>query len=85
MGAEIKKWRIKYDHHDGRAGTVEVTTEVRKLEGFQYGNGKSGALTENGILWGYDLRYNKEKDLHMAMLKDYFGAGMIEAVEIPAG
>lgn len=83
--AEIKKWRVKYDHHDGRAGTVEVTTEIEKVAGEHYGNGKYGSLrTVGDYRHVYDLRYNIG-DLHMVMLKSYFGAGMIEAVEIPAG
>lgn len=77
-----KKWNVEYDHKDGRKGTIEVRTEVEESNGFQYGNGKSGALFIGGSVHGYDLRYNKEKDLHMAMIKEYFGKGLVKATEI---
>ena len=79
---EAKKWKIEYDHKDGRAGTLEVETEIMKSEGFDYGNGKSGALIINGFANGYDLRYSRAKDLHRAMIEEYFGKGLVSAVEI---
>lgn len=82
MKPEIKRWRIKYDHNDGRSGTVDVTTEIRKSGAFQYGNGKSGAITVGDYIRTYDLRYCREKDLHKAMLDDYFGKGLVESVEV---
>lgn len=78
---EVKKWKIAYDHHDGRSGTVEATTEIRKSGAFEYGNGKSGALIVDGRLTGYDLRY-ASGDLHRVMLNEYFGKGLVEATEI---
>ena len=80
--AEIKKWVVEYDHKDGRHGTIEATTEIGKSGGFQYGNGKAGLLTIGSFEQCYDLRYNRDKDLHMLMLKDYFGKGMVKATEI---
>ena len=74
-------WFVEYDHKDGRKGTVEATTIVGKSGGFQYGNGKSGMLDVDGYTQCYDLRYWKDKDLHMAMLKDFFGAGLVKATE----
>lgn len=79
---ETKKWSVEYSHDDGRSGTVKVTTEVGKSGAFQYGNGKSGALTVDGFTQGYDLRYCNRKDLHMVMLEDYFGKGLVKATEI---
>ena len=80
---ETKKWIVEYDHKDGRAGKVEVTTEIMKAGGFQYGNGKGGALTVKGYQpIVYDLRYNRDKDLHLAMIKDHFGKGLVQATEI---
>lgn len=78
----IKRWEVEYSHEDGRSGTINVTTEVVKTGGFHYGNGKSGALTVAGYTNVYDLRYNSAKDLHMVMLKDYFGKGLVKATEI---
>ena len=79
---ETKKWIVDYDHKDGRAGRVEATTEIMKSGGFQYGNGKSGALTIKGYQpVVYDLRYN-HGDLHRLMLADYFGKGLVRATEI---
>lgn len=79
---ETKRWIVDYDHKDGRAGKVEVTTEIMKSGGFQYGNGKSGALTVKGYQpIVYDLRYN-HGDLHRLMLNDYFGKGLVEAAEV---
>lgn len=72
------KWIVEYDHHDGRNGTVQVTTEVSKSDAFCYGNGKCGALIIGGYPTVYDLRYNTEKDLHMAMIKSYFGEGLVK-------
>ena len=79
---ETRKWNVTYSHADGRSGTIEVTTEVCKAGGFQYGNGKGGALIIDGYPNGYDLRYNREKDLHVVMIKDYFGKGLVKATEI---
>ena len=79
---DIKKWKVTYDHKDGRSGTVEVETEIQKAPGFQYGNGKSGAITVEGSdPRVYDLRY-ESGDLHKLMLDDYFGRGLVEAKEI---
>lgn len=77
-----KTWLVKFDHADGRKGEIKVTTELQKAEGFQYGNGISGCLTAGDYPRFYDLRYNTEKDLHMVMLKDYFGEGLVSATEI---
>ena len=81
MNKEVKKWRIEYSHKDGRSGTVEATTEIQQSGGFQYGNGKGGALKVDGQIWGYDLRY-ASGDLHKVMLDEYFGDGLVEAKEI---
>lgn len=78
---DIKKWLVKHNHNDGRAGTVEVTTEIQKSGGFQYGNGKAGVITVGSFTQGYDLRYNTAKDLHMIMLNEYFGTGLVSATE----
>ena len=78
----IKTWVVEYDHKDGRCGTINVTTEVVKGDGFQYGNGMHGALTINGNVQGYDLRYSRQKDLHMAMLEEHFGKGLVKATEV---
>lgn len=77
-----KKWKIEYSHADGRSGCVEVTTEIGKSGAFQYGNGKSGALTVDGYTQTYDLRYCGCEDLHMVMIEDYFGNGLVKATEI---
>ena len=77
---ETKKWIVEYDHEDGRSGKVEVTTEIMKSGGFQYGNGKSGALIVDGYPTGYDLRYCNG-DLHMVMIRTYFGRGLVKATE----
>ena len=82
MTTETKRWSVEYSHEDGRAGTIEVTTEVGKSEAFKYGNGKYGALTVGDFIQSYDLRYNTAKDLHMVMLEDYFGKGLVKATEI---
>lgn len=82
MSKEIKKWSVEYSHNDGRKGKIEVITEVGKSGSFDYGNGKCGALTVGDFMQGYDLRYCSEKDLHMLMLKAYFGRGLVKATEI---
>lgn len=82
MVKEVKKWMVEYDHADGRSGRVEITTEICKAGGFQYGNGKGGALIEGGQPRVYDLRYCREKDLHMVMIREYFGDGLVKATEI---
>ena len=82
MMSETRKWSVEYSHSDGRAGVIEVTTEVSKSEAFAYGNGKSGALIIGEYPNVYDLRYNSAKDLHIEMIKDYFGNGLVKAVEI---
>ena len=82
MANEVKHWRVKYDHKDGRNGEVEAITEVGETGAFQYGNGKAGALIIDGYTNGYDLRYCKEKDLHTVMLKEYFGKGLVTATEV---
>lgn len=78
---DIKQWFVKYDHHDGRKGVVGVTTEIQKAGGFQYGNGKAGIITVGSCTREYDLRYNTAEDLHMVMLNEYFGAGLVSAIE----
>jgi len=82
MEKDIKKWKVKYDHKDGRSGEVDAVTEILKSGAFDYGTEKAGKLIVNGVMQGYDLRYNKERNLHMVMLKDYFGNGLVEAKEI---
>ena len=82
MEQETKKWIIKYSHADGRSGTVEATTEIKKSEAFKYGNRKYGALIIDGYPRVYDLRYNRAKDLHRVMLEEYFGDGLVEAKEV---
>lgn len=82
MTKETKRWKVAYSHKDGRSGTVEVETEVGKSGAFQYGNGKYGVLTVGDFEQGYDLRYSSAKDLHRVMLEEYFGEGLVEAVEI---
>ena len=81
MTKEVKKWDVEYSHDDGRNGVVEVVTEVGKSDAFNYENGKCGALTVGDFMQGYDLRYCREKDLHMVMLKEYFGNGLVKAEE----
>lgn len=80
----LKKWLVEYDHKDGRSGKAEIETEVNKSECSQYGNGKSGILRviNYNQVKRYDLRYCKEKDLHMAMLEDFFGDGFVKATEL---
>lgn len=80
--SETKKWIVEYSHADGRNGTVKVTTEISKSGCFDYGNGKSGALFVDGYTNVYDLRYNTADDLHMEMIKDYFGNGLVKATEV---
>ena len=82
MNKEIKKWTVYYSHDDGRSGTVEITTSVGESAAFDYGNRKSGAIEIGEFIQGYDLRYCREKDLHMVMLKEYFGKGLVKATEI---
>ena len=82
MPKEIKKWRVEFSHNDGREGTVEITTEVMESAAFQYGNGMCGVLKDGKHREGYDLRYCTEKDLHKAMLEDYFGEGLVKATEV---
>lgn len=77
-----KKWRVEYSHKDGRRGTVEVTTEISESGAFDYGNRKCGLLTVGDFEQPYDLRYIRGEDLHMAMLKNYFGEGIVKATEI---
>ena len=82
MANEVKRWRVKYSHNDGRSGEVEAITKVSESGAFQYGNGKAGALIVDGYTYRHDLRYCKEKDLHMVMLKEYFGNGLVTAIEV---
>ena len=79
---EKKRWLVAYSHKDGRKGTIEVTTEISQSDCFRYGNGKSGLLTVGDFMQGYDLRYNRENNLHMVMLRDYFGNGIVKVTEI---
>ena len=78
----IKKWKVKYDHKDGRSGEVDVITKIFYSRAFDYGNQKGGELIINGVMQSYDLRYNKESDLHMVMIQDYFGNGLVEVKEV---
>ena len=87
MTPEKKSWMVKYNHIDGRKGTVKVTTEIQDSFSFDYGNGKCGLLTVSDLgrypsHQVYDLRYNNAKDLHMVMIESYFGSGLVEAKEI---
>ena len=82
MEKEVKRWKVEYDHRDGRKGAVECTTEVGKSGSFDYGNGECGMLTVGDFMQGYDLRYNSAEDLHMEMLSDYFGKGLVKATRI---
>lgn len=81
---ELKRWSVEYAHEDGRAGVLECTTELAKSDRLDYGNGFHGCLkvVGDGYPNVYDLRYNKEDDLHMVMLRDYFGKGLLRATEI---
>ena len=79
---EKKKWLVAYSHKDGRHGTVEVTTEISESGAFDYGNKKCGLLTVGDFKQLYDLRYLRGEDLHMAMLRNYFGEGIVKATEI---
>ena len=82
MTEEVKKWSIKYDHKDGRKGVVEVTTEVGKSGASRYGNGKAGMIqVKDSDPRYYDLRYNHEPDLHMLMIEDYFGEGLVKVTQ----
>ncbi len=81
MKNEIKRWTVEYDHKDGRAGTIEVETEVRDSGAFRYGNCKAGAIRVDGYERLYDLRYEKG-DLHSLMITDYFGKGLVKVAEI---
>ena len=77
MKNEVKKWKVEYDHKDGRSGVVDVTTEIRDSAS-KYGNGKCGAIQINdGEQTVYDLRYN-HGDLHMVMIEDWFGKGLVK-------
>lgn len=79
MKNEVKKWKVEYDHKDGRSGVVDVTTEISDSGAFKYGNGKCGAIQINdGEQTVYDLRYN-HGDLHMVMIEDWFGKGLVKA------
>ena len=82
MKPEKKNWLVYYSHKDGRKGTVEATTEISQSGSFGYGNGKGGMLNVGNFAQGYDLRYNLDKDLHIVMLRDYFGDGLVEVQEI---
>lgn len=79
---ERKNWVVNYSHKDGRHGTVNVMTEIDESKAFNYGNNKCGLLTVGEFSQGYDLRYNHEKDLHMVMMRDYFGDGLVSAIEV---
>ena len=81
MIAETKNWIINYREIDGSVGTLNATTEISASGFFAYGNGKAGALIINEYPTVDDLRYNTSKDLHMAMIKDYFGSNLIKATE----
>ena len=74
-----KMWNVSYDHKDGRSGVVKVETEVFDSGAFAYGNGKGGCITVDDFEQGYDLRYVHDDDLHMAMIREFFGKGLIKA------
>ena len=76
-----KKWCVSYAHADGRSGQVEVVTEVMDSPAFHYGNGKMGVLKIDLLIEPYDLRY-ASGDLHKLMLEEYFGKGLVKAVEL---
>ena len=76
-----KKWLVTYDHKDGRAGTVEVETEVTDSGAFAYGNRKAGVLRIGREAYGYDLRYSSG-DLHRVMLDGFFGKGLVNTEEV---
>lgn len=76
-----KEWTVEYSHDDGRQGTVNVTTTIEKSKNATYGNGYAGLLQVSETSQGYDLRYSKG-DLHMIMIKDYFGKGLVKATEV---
>ena len=78
---DTKRWNVQYDHKDGRSGTVEVVTEIAESGAFNYGNSKSGTLIVCGQFNNYDLRYCGG-NLHMVMIKEYFGKGLVGATEI---
>ena len=82
MATEVKQWEVEHNHRDGRSGTIKATTEIGKSGAFEYGNGKCGLLTVGDYEHGYDLRYCMADDLHMVMLEDYFGKGLVKATEI---
>lgn len=75
--SEIKTWKVRYEHKDGRKEKVDVVTEIEKHEN-TYGNGKYGRLSVEGFSQIYDLRY-ATGDLHKLMIKSYFGSGLISA------
>lgn len=79
--SEIKKWHVWYSHADGRNGTAKVTTKVEESGAFKYGNGKCGAIIIDGCSRSYDLRYCHDKNLHMAMIEEYFGDGLVKVTE----
>lgn len=82
MESEVKRYEVEYDHEDGRKGTIIVTTEVQDSGATKYGNGKGGRLTPQGCEgFGYDLRY-AHGDLHMVMIRNYFGDGLVSATEL---
>lgn len=80
-GKMLKKWKVEYSHKDGRRGVVNAITEIEEIKGNAYGNGKAGLLTVGDFSQGYDLRY-ESGDLHMVMLTDYFGCGLVRATEV---
>ena len=82
MKRERKEWMVEYSHDDGRSGKVKVITEITKSKAFTYGNGKSGGIIIGDFEQRYDLRYSTEKDLHMVMIKEYFGKGLVTATPI---
>ena len=82
---ERKHYLVRYHHEDGRKGEVVVTTVISKSGAFDYGNGKTGMLVVSNDYSNaryYDLRYNRETNLHPVMIKDYFGKGLKEFKEV---
>lgn len=85
MNEETKKWKIQFDHHDGRAGIVYATTTISKSKSFNYGNGLCGILVIDDFNWSYDLRYMIPGDLHRAMINDLFGTrNLVDVSEVIA-
>ena len=77
----------RLDESEWDEAFLYIRTEVGKSGAFEYGNGKAGAIffaqdnpkfgyKAGKLIEGYDLRYCPEKDLHIAMLKEYWGRNL---------